>query len=325
MLYRSATICVAFCAALIGCSSNTTSTLAPARDTVTATPFVGPQTWKVSAGSFTSNEALQALSYYPAAITIDAGDTVTWVAPAAEPHTISIPVPGTTPPPATDPTAQSVVGGGTYDGSAYVSSGFIGGGATYSITFTKPGTYSYYSLPQGFVTGTVVVAAAGTAYPHPQSYYDSQATSEIANDISIAQGSVASIPFGPGSNTIAAGVSPGGSAPSNGTVMRFLDGPTLADDESVTVAVGTTLTFENLSNDVPHTVTFPALGGSLPAGPPFQPGTGTTTYDGTALVNSGVIAPGGSFKLTFTKAGTFPYYCLFHNAAEGMVASITVQ
>jgi plastocyanin len=41
-------------------------------------------------------------------------------------------------------------------------------------------------------------------------------------------------------------------------------------------------------------------------------------------VNSGVIPPGGSFAVTFTTAGTYPYYCLFHDDEEGMVAKIVV-
>ena len=44
----------------------------------------------------------------------------------------------------------------------------------------------------------------------------------------------------------------------------------------------------------------------------------TTTVDHTATSNdgktfdSGIIAPGGTFKFTFTKAGTFAYHCNIH-------------
>jgi len=34
----------------------------------------------------------------------------------------------------------------------------------------------------------------------------------------------------------------------------------------------------------------------------------------------GPVPPGG----TFTKAGTYPYYCLFHDDDEGMYATVTV-
>jgi plastocyanin len=227
------------------------------------------------------------------------------------------------PVPPTDPTASLPQGGTSYDGTAYVSSGFIAEGQTYKLTFPKPGTYTYYSLPQEpIVVGTVVVQNQGADYPKTQAAYNAAATAAETADEQNALAAIASIPTTP--NTIAAGISPATAGGATSTVMRYLAGPTLVDDQSVTIASGTTLTFKNMSNNVPHTVTFPAVGGSLPSGPPFQAGTGGTTYDGTALVNSGVIAPGASYTLTFTKAGTFPYYCLFHNGAEGMVGTVTV-
>jgi plastocyanin len=302
--------------AATGCGGNTTLTPPP--------PVVAQtQTWKVTAGASSQNEALEALLYYPAAITIDAGDSIVWTAPAAEPHTISFPIAGQKPVAPTDPTAALPEGGTSYDGTAYVSSGFIAEGATFTLKFPKPGTYTYYSLPQEpLAVGTVVVQAAGAAHPKTQAAYDAAAQASIAADEKSALASVATIPSIP--NTIAAGVSPATPGGASSSVMRFLAGPTLVDDQSVTIPVGTTLTFKNLSNNVPHTVTFPALGASPPSGPPFQPGTGGTTYDGSALVNSGVIPPGGTFALTFTKAGTFPYYCLFHDDDEGMMGSVTV-
>jgi plastocyanin len=281
------------------------------------------QTWTMTAGSSSHDQALQALAFYPSTITIDAGDSIVWKAPAAEPHTISFPIVGQMPVPPTDPTASMPEGGTTYDGTSYVSSGFIAEGATYKLTFTKPGTYTYYSLPQEpIVVGTVVVQAAGAAYPETQAAYNAAARSAEMADEQSALAAVATIPAIP--NTIAAGVSAATAGGATSSVMRFLAGPTLVNDQSVTVPVGTTITFKNMSNNVPHTVTFPALGGSLPSGPPFQAGTGGHTYDGTALVNSGPIAPGGSFTLTFMKAGTFPYYCLFHDDDEGMIAKVTV-
>ena len=58
---------------------------------------------------------------------------------------------------------------------------------------------------------------------------------------------------------------------------------------------------------------------------PFSPPSGGTTYDGSALVNSGPLMPGQSFSLTFTKAGTYTYHCLFHDDTENMIGTITVQ
>jgi plastocyanin len=306
-------VAVALCISVIGCSGGS----------VTTAPN-GSHSWSVSAGSSSANEALQALQFYPSSITIDAYDTVVFSSPTAEVHSISIPVPGATAPPASDPTAASPAGGTTYDGTAYISSGFIAGGATYSVTFTKPGTYTYYSIPQGFVSGTVVVQSAGAPYPASQAAYAMTATSAITSDLASAKAAVATVPYTSGSTNIAAGVSSGGSQPANSTVMRFMDGPMEMDNLHSTIAVGSTLTFTNLSNNVPHTVTFPIAGQQPAAGPPDRPASGGNTYDGTQTVNSGVIPPGGVFKLTFTKAGTFQYYCLFHDGAEGMVGTVTV-
>jgi plastocyanin len=305
----------ALCLAAAGCSGGSNS--------VQTTP-VGPHSWTVSAGSSTANEAYQALQFYPAAITVDAGDTVVFQSPTAEVHSISIPVPGASPPPASDPTAAAPAGGTTYDATGYISSGFIAGGATYTVTFTKPGTYTYYSIPQGFATGTVVVQNAGASYPQSQAQYATAATAAIATDLNAAKASVSTVPYTPGSTNIAAGVSPGGSAPANSTVMRFMDGPMEGDNLHSTIHVGTTLTFTNLSNNVPHTVTFPIAGQQPAAGPPDRPASGGNSYDGTQAVNSGVIPPGGAFKLTFTAAGTFTYYCLFHDGSEGMIGTVTV-
>jgi plastocyanin len=151
----------------------------------------------------------------------------------------------------------------------------------------------------------------------------SAAASAISADIASATSSVASVPYSAGSNAIAAGVSPATSGGASSTVMRFLGGPTETDNLTTTIPVGTTLTFKNLSNNVPHSVTIPAAGGSLPSGPPFQPATGGNTYDGTQLVGSGPIGPGASFAVTFTTAGTYTYGCLFH-AGEGMNGQIVV-
>ena len=47
----------------------------------------------------------------------------------------------------------------------------------------------------------------------------------------------------------------------------------------------------------------------------------TTTSDGTGW-NSGVVAPGGKFSVTFQSAGTFPYHCTIH---PGMVGTVVVR
>ena len=134
----------------------------------------------------------QVARFYPENITINTGDTITWKFDAGiEPHTVSF-LGGTKfpdliipePQPAGPPKFQvnSLIafpqGGATYDGTAMSSSGVVAADIpvpqVYSLTFTKPGTYSYYcllhaqALPDGTIVGMqakVIVQAAGSAYP----------------------------------------------------------------------------------------------------------------------------------------------------------------
>ncbi len=289
-------------------------------------PADPPQTWSVATGGSQSAEAIQALDFYPNAITIHSGDTVTWTNSTSIPHTVSIPQAGQTPPPG--PANPAQVGGNVFDNSAYISSGLITKGKTYSVLFTRPGTYAYYCLvhpPE--MTGTIVVLPPGDPLPMTQMQYAAEASADLATDLQAGVNSIQLFEYAAGGTHVAAGMAPGlaGSKPAQATVVRFLDS-TDATANNVTVPVGTTVTWTNESNNVPHTVTFPAVGQPPPAGPPDQvPPSGGTTYDGTALTNSGVIPPGKSYSLTFTAAGTFTYYCLFHDGPTGMIGTVTVQ
>ena len=297
-----------------------------------AAPGPAPSTataWTLNAGGASHDQAYQGLQFYPATLTIDAGDTVTWTFASQEPHTVTFLAAGqATPPPPSDPSALAPAGTSTYDGSAFTSSGVIAAGYSYSLTFTKPGTYAYYCLlHQPEMDGTIVVNPKGTAYPFSEDGYSNQATSQASADLSAAAASVAQFPFTPGGTHVAAGISAGlsGGAPATSSVMRFLD-DTNVDDSTITVPLNTTVTWTNESNNAPHTITFPMAGEPLPVlpGDPFTPPMGGATYDGTQVTNSGPIEPGQSYSLTFTKAGTFVYYCLFHDG-EGMQGTVVVQ
>jgi plastocyanin len=109
----------------------------------------------------------------------------------------------------------------------------------------------------------------------------------------------------------------------SGQVQVGIDGPGYAVMRFVrthaVVHVGQTVTFSVAGPGAPHTVTFgeepPGLGILPPSGDP-------TSYAGGDL-NSGVIAPGAPFVVTFTKAGTFAYICAIHDEM-GMVGDVTV-
>jgi plastocyanin len=302
--------------ALLGtaCSSQSTAGNAPPSLTT------GPQAWQLFAGASSQAEALQALDYYPNTITINAGDFVTWTNPTAIPHTVSIPPSGKMPPPGPP---QNPAGGNTFDGTTYISSGFFLLGKTYLVQFTKPGTYKVYCLVhQPEMVGTIVVQPAGSPRPMTQAQYTALGQQDMTVDLNAAAASILTFPFAPGGAHLAAGISPGG-PPSQSTVIRFLDGPNTAS--TVTVPVGTTLTWSNVS-DVPHTVTFPIVGQPPPPGQPDQvPPSGGPTYDGTVLTNSGVMPPKSTYSLKFIKAGIYKYYCLFHDGPAGMIGTVTVQ
>lgn len=297
--------------ALVGCSNGT----------VALAPAVGSQTWQLVAGGSAQSEALQTADYYPSAITIDAGDSITWTNTAVEPHTVSIPPAGMSLPLGPP---QPPVGGNVFDGTTYISSGFFNKGATYTVRFTKPGTYKVYCLiHQPEMYATITVRPQGAALPENQAAYTAAGLADFTIDINAAAASVLAFPYAIDGIDLAAGIQPGApnGPPTQSSVVRFLHGMTL--DSTTTIPVGTTLTWHNISQ-FPHTVALPAAGQPLPGGPPTQPAAGGTTYDGSTYVNSGILGPGSTFSLTFTKAGTYAYYCLFHDD-EGMVGTVVVR
>lgn len=321
-IVKSRLYAVAVVALLCACGGkNNGITAAPNPISVNPT---GPQTWQMTVGASAANEAFQALQYYPTAVTIDAGDTLSWTFPSGEPHTVTFLGQNATLAPPGAPTNAVPAGGTSYDGSAYVSSGFVLGGKTYALAFPKPGTYKYFCLIHPGMQGTVTVQAAGSTYPTTQAAISSAAATQEANDLALDPQAVASFPFTPGGPHLAVGISPGlNTGTSVGTVLRFLDGDTV-DKTSVTIPLGTSVTWTNLSSNEPHTVTFGVANQPFPTLDPMSPPQGGTTYDGTHIVNSGLIVQGASFTMTFTARGTFTYHCLLHDS-ENMIGTVVVQ
>ncbi|HET9343864.1 MAG TPA: plastocyanin/azurin family copper-binding protein [Candidatus Eremiobacteraceae bacterium] len=279
------------------------------------------QNWQVAVGANLHDQAFQALNFFSNSITIDQGDTITWTVGGNE-HTVTFFGKRTQP---FIPITKRY-GGDTYDGNIYTSSGILFPGQQYTLKFTKPGTYPYECLfhdPE--MAGVVIVQNKGAVYPHTQSYYDQQGAISSRHELDAAIGSLDQFPFAHGGTTLAAGIAPGlaSGPPVNPTVLRFLDTDVIHD--SVTIPVGTTLTWVNESNNEPHTITVPRPGHTPPPDKnPFAPPSGGNTYDGSHLVNSGPLFPGQSFSLKFTVKGTFTYYCLVHDAL-GMLATVTVK
>jgi plastocyanin len=100
-----------------------------------------------------------------------------------------------------------------------------------------------------------------------------------------------------------------------------------------TVNVGDTVTFQVMS-DESHTVTFGL--GPADVAPPFWPVSGWTapapdavapvdlgvaSYGGTEFLDTGIVSKGTTASVTFTAAGTFPFFCAIH---QGMSGEVTV-
>ena len=133
----------------------------------------------VSMGSAQDTRTNVAAIFNPRALTIHAGDAVTWIGgvhtvtfgPEAELQAVEahflVRVPQKAGPPllTINPKAVLPAGGPAYTGTGWVSSGFLfpkgNAPAQYTLTFPKPGTYSYDCLVHPGMDGTITVLAAG--------------------------------------------------------------------------------------------------------------------------------------------------------------------
>lgn len=125
----------------------------------------------------TSAGRASVMRFLPGVMTITAGDTVTWTNPdMMDPHTVTFAPDGKYP---EFPSAQALTpaGGPTYDGTTFTNSGLIMPLGTpaisgiptrtsYTLKFTKPGTYTYHCLihdANGMIGKIVVLPSASTS------------------------------------------------------------------------------------------------------------------------------------------------------------------
>jgi plastocyanin len=303
-------------------------------------------TFTVVAGAESPDMAVQINDFIPKPITINVGDTVTWRVDSTEFHTVTFlsgaPQPDFVQPTeaglAITPLAAAPTGGREYDGTGIYSSGLLNKGDTYSLTFTRPGTFDYVCLVHPNMKAQVVVREAGAPADTPAAT-DAKVAPHVANDLAtralplaFQYGTVqtTTLPTGGTAIGVAAGAGDGHVA-----IMRFLPG-------NLTVHVGDTVVWTNQDPDTPHTVTF--FAGAMeahevvtpvpqPNGPPLlvlNPQVlermGGETFDGSAMVSSGFLgggSPVNTYSLRFTKPGTYEYLCLLHDEM-GMKGTITV-
>ncbi len=259
--------------------------------------------------------------FTPETLDVYVGDTVTWkIGGSLEPHTITFGsqrlldqlasnfvarVPQKAGPPilSLNSMAAFPTRGNTYNGIGFANSGVLfGKGQSWSETFTAPGTFHYYCLVH-YDPGLLGKKMGGTIIVHARP----------------APGHVYNVSIGSASDTVLSG--------SDAFLPRHL---TIHAGDTVvwsgffhTVTFGPEAMRNQLEHDfilrLHHTGELPLLA--------FNPAvilpSGGHTYNGTGFVNSGLLQGRGptppTFRLTFTKPGTYPYECLIHPGMDGTI------
>jgi plastocyanin len=301
------------------------------------------QTVKISAGAEAPNGDIQLLEFAPVTTTINVGDTVTWSLDSTEFHDIVF-TGGGNPPDFVQPGPDGVFinpqaalpqGGSTYDGSGFAGSGLLNKGDTYSLTFTNPGTYTYYCAIHAGMAGNIQVLPSGQA-ADTQAAIDARRSQQINTEIATK-----------GVPTIMSNL---GELPTEGATVGVVAGAQVGQIDvdrffppRVVVHPGDDVTWIWKTEDTPHTVTFLA-GQSAPEvvvpqpqpnGPPrlqlnptvLAPAGDPTDFEGGSFLNSGFLqpAPGQptpTFSVHFSAPGTYEYLCLLH---AGMTGTVVVE
>jgi plastocyanin len=309
----------------------------------------GGMTWKVAIGGEAPDHGIQANLFAPKSITINAGDTVTWTMGAVYDHTVTF-LSGAKPPDPFvpeqggkklrfNPLVAFPQGGSTYAGKGMASSGFLHLKGNYSLTFTKPGRYEYLCLLHPGMTAAVVVQPAGKKLPATQADYDTVAAQQVGAALRQGRALVASakITTTKGKTGTVYTTSLVGSIGARVAVVRFIP-------ETLTIKAGDSVRWLMKDPTELHAVTFSGpqqppdfvVQEPQPQGPPklyFNPKVafrgGGPTHKGDGYYSSGFLeleSPGPdhkSYTLTFTKPGTYTYWCVVH-LDQGMKGTVQV-
>jgi plastocyanin len=210
--------------------------------------------------------------------------------------------------------------------------------ATFTFSFPKAGTYRLFCSVHPGMTGTVVVKPAGAPVPKTPAQVTAQALGETA--AAWAKVKQAAAAAHPAASTVYMGVGNGE------TLLAYFPA-------TVKVKAGTTVTWVNRSAPEVHNVVFgpkkyvqglAKKTDLLPTGPnapnqvaPVLPygsePKGQYSYDGSNHGNGFLSTPltigtpkvplPKSVKVTFTKPGTYKYFCWIHGPEMGGTVVVT--
>jgi plastocyanin len=276
------------------------------------------------------------LEFLPEKISVVTGEKVTWLIDGPESHSVTFVAPGSpVPSTETDPTLFLPSGTPTdYDGSTTVNSGLLPlatqtTGASFSMTFSKAGDYTYYCVLHPNMTGTVTVGADDI---NTQAEVNAAARKE--RNKFLAEGRAAKkklLSAKPRSTKNSDGstnwVLQMGASTAHTDVLAFAPTP-------AKVKAGDSVTFVNNSK-APHTASF---GGSLVPQSPIapdvqqpQPGASPQTLTSGVYLNTGWLPPNAGttgpplaerrYTYAVPDPGRYEYVCVLH-LASGMAAEI---
>lgn len=295
--------------------------------------------WKAAVGAQNKDLGRQALAFLPNEIWIHQGDSITWTFETGDIHTVTFLKAGQVRPPFQVGCPGVMVNNASFDGSTCVTTPPLVTGATFTVQFPVPGNYKLVCLVHENMTGTVHVLEAAAKLPLSQEDYDDLAAQQRARLLAdVDKDQKESSAHHHSSHHVTAGTgeviaTAGGSQTLS--VMRFLN-------DTIVIHAGETAEWTNEDPITPHTITF----GAEPGNPVPPSANATADADGALhatitsvfdSVHSGFViaapqervglpqAPIGTtrFRITFTKAGAYPFICALHDDL-GMVGKVIV-
>ncbi len=333
-----------------------------------AVPFVsnastveaaGPTTYRVLVGAENVSLGVSLMAYFPATVRIHVGDTIKWVQNSHEIHTVTFLAPNQAAPdlivPAPQPNSintplmfnpevafPTIPSGDQYDGTTYANSGLMsldpGQPRTFSLTFTKAGTYNYLCLVHGqMMSGKVIVVDDTVPLATPNQVI-ARGRAQIAQEMAKAPAAIrqgqalvpapTQNPDGTMTHHVMVGFSQGPIE-----VMRFFPSHLVVKQgDTVEWTLGSaphTVTFLNGNPDIPIAVFVPP-----PAGPllllnpevlnPINLGEPLTRQ---GIRSSGILGfgPQTTYSLKIGNVvGEIDYECVLHDTS-GMQASLAVM